>query len=153
MIKSLYTRVVLTYLISVIGGTVISFNLAIWIYKDELNENLQVQLMRFAQDVVQIYDAFPLTEADKFVSGMKQLETYHVRIYDANGGVKSYGGPAGMKLETVTAEQVKQVLAGTIVQVNPTGISISLLGLKLTTDTGKKALFVEPVGAPLPPLC
>lgn len=116
----------------------ISFNLAIWIYKDELNENLQVQLMRFAQDVVQIYDAFPLTEADKFVSGMKQLETYHVRIYDANGGVKSYGGPAGMKLETVTAEQVKQVLAGTIVQVNPTGISISLLGLKLTTDTGKK---------------
>ncbi|MEK4009276.1 sensor histidine kinase [Paenibacillus sp. FSL H3-0333] len=148
MIKSLYTRVVLTYLISVIGGTVISFNLAIWIYKDELNENLQVQLLRFAQDVVQIYDAFPLTEADKFVSGMKQLETYHVRIYDANGGVQSYGGPEGMKLETVTEAQVQQVLAGGIVQVNPSGISISLLGMQLTTDTGKKALFVEPVGPP-----
>lgn len=148
MIKSLYTRVVLTFLVSVIGGTVISFNLAIWLYKDELNENLQLPLLHFGQDIVRIYDTFPLNEADKFVAGMKQLETYHVRMYDAHGGVQSYGGPAGMKLETVTAEQVKQVLAGTIVQVNPTGISISLLGLQLTTDTGKKALFVEPVGPP-----
>ncbi|MBP2114513.1 sensor histidine kinase [Paenibacillus silagei] len=148
MIKSLYTRVVLTFLVSVIGGTVISFNLAVWIYKDELNVNLQVQLHRFAQDIVQIYDTFPLAEADKFVSSMKQLETYHVRIYDANGGVQSYGGPEGLKLETVTEPQVQQVLAGGIVQVNPTGISISLLGVQLTTDAGKKALFVEPVGPP-----
>lgn len=148
MIKSLYTRVVLTFLVSVIGGTVISFYLAIWIYKDQLNENLQVPLLRFAQDIVRIYESFPLNEADKFVAGMKQLETYHVRIYDQNGGIQSYGGPDGMKLETVTVEQVRQVLAGKIVQVNPTGISISLLGLQLTTDTGKKALFVEPVGPP-----
>lgn len=116
----------------------ISFYLAIWIYRDQLNENLQVSLLRFAQDIVRIYESFPLNEADKFVSGMKQLETYHVRIYDENGGVQSYGGPDGMKLETVTAEQLKQVLAGSIVQVNPTGISISLLGLQLMTDTGKR---------------
>ncbi|MEK4518398.1 HAMP domain-containing sensor histidine kinase [Paenibacillus sp. FSL H8-0122] len=148
MIKSLYTRVVLTFLVSVIGGTVISFNLAIWLYKDELNENLQVPLLRFGQDIVRIYKSFPLNEANEFVAGMKQLETYHVRIYDENGGIQSYGGPEGMKLETVTEEQVKQVLAGRIVQVNPTGISTSLLGLQLTTDTGKKALFVEPVGPP-----
>ncbi|MEK3875369.1 sensor histidine kinase [Paenibacillus sp. FSL M7-0420] len=148
MIKSLYTRVVLTFLVSVIGGTVISFNLAIWLYKDELNENLQVPLLRFGQDIVRIYKSFPLNEANEFVAGMKQLETYHVRIYDENGGIQSYGSPEGMKLETVTEEQVKQVLAGRIVQVNPTGISTSLLGLQLTTDTGKKALFVEPVGPP-----
>ncbi|ETT30747.1 HAMP domain-containing sensor histidine kinase [Paenibacillus sp. FSL P4-0338] len=148
MIKSLYTRVVLTFLVSVIGGTVISFNLAIWIYKDELNENLQVPLLRFGQDIVRIYKSFPLNEANEFVAGMNQLETYHVRIYDENGGVQSYGGPEGMKLETVTEAQVQQVLAGGIVQVNPTGISTSLLGLQLTTDTEKKALFVEPVGPP-----
>ncbi|WP_405107349.1 HAMP domain-containing sensor histidine kinase [Paenibacillus sp. FSL K6-1217] len=148
MIKSLYTRVVLTFLVSVIGGTVISFNLSIWIYKDELNENLQVLMLRFAQDVVQIYDTFPLNEADKLVSGLKQLETYHVRIYDENGGVRSYGGPDSLKLETVTRGQVEQVLAGGIVKVNPSGISVSLLGLQLTTETGTEALFVEPVGPP-----
>lgn len=115
----------------------ISFNLAIWIYKDELNENLQVPLLRFGQDIVRIYKSFPLNEANEFVAGMNQLETYHVRIYDENGGVQSYGGPEGMKLETVTEAQVQQVLAGGIVQVNPTGISTSLLGLQLTTDTEK----------------
>lgn len=42
MIKSLYTRVVLTFLVSVIGGTVISFFVATWLFRDKLNENLQL---------------------------------------------------------------------------------------------------------------
>ncbi|AIQ56338.1 sensor histidine kinase [Paenibacillus borealis] len=148
MIKSLYTRVVLTFLVSVIGGTVISFFVATWLFRDKLNENLQIPLLRFGQDIVRIYDAFPLSEADAFVHGMKQLESYHIRIYEQTGQFQSYGELNENKPVTVTTEQVQQVLSGKVVQLNPTGISTTLLGLPLTTEAGTKAMFVEPIGPP-----
>lgn len=91
MISSIYTRVVLTFLVFVIGGTIIAFFVATWVFKDQLNENLQVTLLDFGQDVVRIYETFPLREADSFVSGMKQLNSYHIRIYDETGQFQSYG--------------------------------------------------------------
>ncbi len=151
MIKSIYTRVVLTFLVSVIGGTVLSFFVATWVFRDKLNENLQIPLLYFGQDIARIYKKLPLPEADAFVSEMNQLKSYHLRIYEAPGQFQSYGTVNGHKPATVTMEQVKKVLAGEIVQINPSGISTTLLGLPFTTDTGTKAMFIEPIGPPSAP--
>jgi len=151
MIKSIYTRVVLTFLVSVIGGTVLSFFVATWVFRDKLNENLQIPLLYFGQDIARIYKTLPLQEADAFVSEMDQLKSYHLRIYEASGQFQSYGTLNGHKPATVTMEQVTKVLAGEIVQVNPSGISTTLLGLPFTTDTGTKAMFIEPIGPPSAP--
>ncbi len=151
MIKSIYTRVVLTFLVSVIGGTVLSFFVATWVFRDKLNENLQIPLLYFGQDIARIYKKLPLHEADAFVSEMNQLKSYHLRIYEAPGQFQSYGTVNGHKPATVTMEQVKKVLAGEIVQINPSGISTTLLGLPFTTDTGTKAMFIEPIGPPSAP--
>lgn len=151
MIKSLYTRVVLTFLVSVIGGTVISFFMATWLFRDKLNENMQIPLLDFGQDIVRIYDTFPLAEADAFVRGINQLASYHIRIYEETGQFQSYGELNGNKPARVTMEQVRQVLAGGIVQVNPSRVSTILLGLPLPTDAGTKALFVESTGPPSTP--
>ncbi|WP_391573635.1 sensor histidine kinase [Cohnella sp.] len=151
MIKSIYTRVVLTFLVSVIGGTVLSFFVATWVFRDKLNENLQIPLLYFGQDIARIYKKLPLHEADAFVSEMNQLKSYHLRIYEAPGQFQSYGTVNGHKPATVTMEQVNKVLAGEIVQINPSGISTTLLGLPFTTDTGTKAMFIEPIGPPSAP--
>ncbi|MFC4301942.1 sensor histidine kinase [Cohnella boryungensis] len=151
MIKSLYTRVVLIFLVSVIGGTGISFFAATWIYKDQLNENLQIPLLSFGRDIARIYETLPLHEADAFVSGMNQLKSYHIRIFEETGQLRSYGAIKGHKPIPVTPEQVNQVLGGEIVQVNPSGISTALLGLPFTTYTGANAMFVEPIGPPSAP--
>ncbi|OMF23153.1 cell wall metabolism sensor histidine kinase WalK [Paenibacillus sp. FSL H8-0259] len=151
MIKSLYTRVVLTFLVSVIGGTVISFFMATWLFRDKLNENMQIPLLHFGKDIVRIYDTFPLAEADAFVRGINQLSSYHIRIYEETGQFQSYGELNGNKPARVTMEQVRQVLAGDIVQVNPSRVSTILLGLPLPTDAGTKALFVESTGPPSTP--
>ncbi|MGI2294233.1 sensor histidine kinase [Paenibacillus sp. GXUN7292] len=151
MIKSLYIRVVLTFLVSVIGGTVLSFFVATWVFKDKLNENLQIPLLYFGQDIARIYNTLPLNEADVFVSGMDQLKSYHLRIYEESGQFQSYGTLGDHKPATVTMEQVKKVLAGEVVQVNPSGISTTLLGLPFTTETGTKAMFIEPIGPPSAP--
>lgn len=145
MIRSLYTRVVLTFLASVIGGTIIAFFVAIWVYKDQWNENLQVNLLYFGQDIARIYETFPLREADTYLSGLKQLN-YYIRIYEEKGQFQSYGTLSGQHISTVTMEQVKDVLDGKMVQV--TGLDSSLLGLPLKTETGTKAMFVYPIAPP-----
>lgn len=148
MIKSLYTRVVLIFLVSVIGGTIIAFFVATWVFEDKLNENLQIPLLYFGQDIARIYEKLPLSEANTFVSGMNQLKSYHIRIYEETGQFQSYGALNGDKPATVTMEQVTKVLGGEIVQVNPSGVSTVLLGMPLTTEMGTKAMFVEPIALP-----
>ncbi|MFF2090004.1 ATP-binding protein [Paenibacillus sp. NPDC058174] len=148
MIRSLYTRVVLTFIISVTAGTVIAYFVATWAYKDQLNENLKFPLLYFAQDVARVYEALPSAEADAYVSGMQLLNSYHIRMFDENGQYQSFGTLNGRTAAAVSKEQIHRVLNGEIVHVNPTGISTTLLGLRLTTETGTKAIFVEPRAFP-----
>ncbi|MCR8842622.1 HAMP domain-containing histidine kinase [Paenibacillus sp. SC116] len=148
MIRSLYTRVVLTFLVSVIGGTIIAFFVAVWVFEDKLSENLQIPLLNFGQDIVRIYETLPLHEADTFVSGMNQLKSYHIRIYEETGEFQSYGELNGHNLVAVSMEQIKRVLDGAVVQANPSGVSTVLLGMPLKTDTETKAIFIEPIALP-----
>lgn len=143
MIKSLYTRVVLTFLVAVIGGTVVSFFVATWIFKDKLNDYLQIPLLNIGQDIVLIFDTMPFQEADHLLSQMNQLKSYDVYVYDEAGGIKAYGDAQSDKLVDVTKEQVRDVLDGKVVQVNPS-VSSGLVGMPLTTDKGTKAMFIEP---------
>ncbi|KOO51039.1 sensor histidine kinase [Viridibacillus arvi] len=148
MTRSLYTRVVLTFLVSVIGGTIIAFFMSTWVFKDKLNENLKIPLLHFGQDIVRIYETLPLGEAELFVSGMKQLDSYHIRIYDETGQFQSYGSLNGHNPVTVTNEQLKDVFDGKVVQVNPNGVASFFLGLPLKTEMGTRAMFVEPLAPP-----
>ncbi|MGE7988849.1 HAMP domain-containing sensor histidine kinase [Lysinibacillus fusiformis] len=143
MIKSLYTRVVLTFLVAVIGGTVVSFFVATWLFKDKLNEQLQIPLLNFGQDIILIFDTMPFQEADDLLSQMNQLKSYDVYVYDEAGGMKAYGDAPSDKLVDVTKEQIRDVLDGKVVQVNPS-VSSGLVGMPLTTDKGTKAMFIEP---------
>ncbi|QNK89145.1 HAMP domain-containing histidine kinase [Sporosarcina sp. resist] len=148
MISSLYIRVVLIFLVSVIGGTIISFFVSTWIFEEKLNENAQINIRNFGQDIVLIYKTIPLHEADSFVSEMKQLDSYHIRIYEAAGQSQSYGKLNGHKPSTVTMEQLKKVVNGGVVQDTPNGIGTVLLGLPLKTEMGTKAIFFETLAPP-----
>ncbi|PPQ53018.1 two-component sensor histidine kinase [Paenibacillus peoriae] len=148
MIRSLYTRVVLTFLVSVLAGTIIAFFITFWVFEEKLNENLQTTLFNFGQDIVRVYETIPLREADLFVSGMKQLDSYYIRIFDETGQFQSYGTLNGQNPVTVTMDQVRKVLDGEVVQVNPSGVSTNLLGLRLKTEMGMRAMFVEPLMYP-----
>ncbi|WP_312115651.1 sensor histidine kinase [Brevibacillus reuszeri] len=151
MINSLYTRIVLSFLLSVIAGTVVSFFIATWVYEEQLNENLQLPLLHFAQDISRIYEKFPFDEANTFVQGMHQLKSYYIRIYDQIGQFKSFGDIQGQELAAITTDQVEKVLSGEVVQLNPSGLSTVMIGLPLHTEVGTKAIFVELIGPPSAP--
>ncbi|WP_342503694.1 HAMP domain-containing sensor histidine kinase [Lysinibacillus sp. FSL L8-0126] len=148
MIQSLYTRVVLTFLVAVIGGTTISFFMATWVFEDKLNENLQIPLVNFGQDIVHIFETLPFNEAEQFIREMHQLESYYIRIYEEKGQFKSYGEQKGVPLANVTMTQVQSVLDGEVIQVNPGGVSSIFVGMPLQTAMGTKAMFIEPISLP-----
>lgn len=148
MIRSLYTRVVLIFLVSVIGGTLLSFFIATWAFREPLNENLQIPLVHFAQDVARIYEVLPTDEADAFVAGMHQLSSYHIRIYESPDVFRSFGQLDGEGIADITSEEVRRVLSGEKIQRNPNGLTISLVGLPFETKTGFQAIFIDPMGSP-----
>ncbi|MEI2279813.1 HAMP domain-containing sensor histidine kinase [Paenibacillus polysaccharolyticus] len=143
MTGSLYTRVVLTFLVSVIGGTILSFLATTWIFQDKLNENLQSNLLDFGQDIARIYETLPVHEAEMLISEMKQLNSYHIQIYEETDQFQTYGELNGQHPFQVTTEQVKKVLNGGRIQIN--GIDTIFLGLPIKTEIGSKAMFVEPL--------
>lgn len=145
MIKSLYIRVVLTFLFSVIASTVLAFWLTFLMYEEKINANLRTTLSNFSQDIVRIYATLPLPEAELFIGEMKQLDSYYIRLYEDRAHYQSFGELNGEEPAAITAEQIEKVLAGGVVQLDPTKSSTSLLGLPLPLDTGTKALFVEPL--------
>jgi len=147
MISSLYTRIVLTFLVSVIGGTIIATFTTSWLYKEKLNDNLMLNVFHFGEDVSRIYDALPLAEAEAYVRGMKQLHSYYIRMYDQGGQIQSFGELNGQSVSEVTPEQISRVLAGEVLQISSQGIVPVLMGMPLHTEAGTKAMFVEPLAA------
>ncbi|MGQ8875299.1 sensor histidine kinase [Paenibacillus sp. TSA_86.1] len=148
MIKSLYIRVVVTFLVSVIAGTVIAFLLSTWIFEDQLNENSHINIRNFGQDVVQIYKTLPLSEADAFVNKMKQLDLYYIRMYEPSGQFQTYGKAIDHNPISVTKEQLQKVLEGAVVEATPNGLGTVLLGLPVRTSNGTRAMFLETLSPP-----
>lgn len=148
MIKSLYIRVVVTFLISVIAGTVIAFLLSTWIFEDQLNENSHINIRNFGQDVVEIYKTLPLSEADAFVNKMKQLNLYYIRMIEPSGQVHTFGKAIDHKPISVTKEQLQNVLEGAVVEATPNGLGTVLLGLPVRTAEGTRAMFLETLSPP-----
>ncbi|WP_434751283.1 sensor histidine kinase [Paenibacillus amylolyticus] len=148
MIKSLYIRVVVTFLVSVIAGTVFAFLLSTWIFEDQLNENSHINIRNFGQDVVQIYKTLPLSEADAFVNKMKQLDLYYIRMYEPSGQFQTYGKAIDHNPISVTKEQLQKVLEGAVVEATPNGLGTVLLGLPVRTSNGTRAMFLETLSPP-----
>ncbi|MBP1903947.1 signal transduction histidine kinase [Paenibacillus turicensis] len=142
--KSIYTRVVVTFIASILLGCVISFFFVTWLYEDELNDSLQETLLDFAQDVAQIYDILPAKDAEKFVSEMKQLNSFYIRIYNEGGQIdQSFGIFKGDEPIPVTQAQLDTVFKGYISKMETNGINAVHIGLPIKVGIERKAMFVE----------
>jgi signal transduction histidine kinase len=113
-------------------------------YEDELNDSLQETLLDFAQDVAQIYDTLPAQDAEKFVSEMKQLNSFYIRIYDERGQInQSFGVFRGDEPIPVTKVQLATVFKGNISKMETNGINAVHIGLPIKVGIERKAIFVE----------
>jgi len=145
MIRSLYVRITLTFLASVIAGILVAFFVATSMLEKKVVEVLENGALSFSQDIVRIYETLPLSEANSFVSGMKQLDSYHIRVFDDTGQIGSYGALNENLLSLVSPDLVKRVLEGTSYRGFPEKSDSFVVGLPIRTDSETRAVFVQPI--------
>ncbi|MFF2479767.1 ATP-binding protein [Paenibacillus sp. NPDC058071] len=148
MIRSLYIRVIFTFLTAVLAGIIIAFTITFLTFQEKMNGNLQTTLLNLGQDIARVYETVPLQEAEFIVSGMKILDSYDIRIYDETGQSEYLGSHKGPNSTILSMADVKKVLAGEVIQVDPSFTAQSLLGMPLKTEAGTRALFIESLVAP-----
>ncbi|MBB6670081.1 sensor histidine kinase [Cohnella nanjingensis] len=150
MIRSLYIRIVLTFLATVIVSFIIAALAATAVFHKKLTEVLYNDALSFSQDVSRIYEILPTSEADLYVSGMEQLHSYYIRIFGETGQIETYGALNetnlnGYEGSSVTPEQVKRVLGGEVYRDLPKSTAPFFVGVPLRTEHGTKAMFVQPI--------
>ncbi|WP_135554697.1 sensor histidine kinase [Paenibacillus cymbidii] len=145
MIRSLYVRVVLTFLLSVIAGIIVAFFVATAVFQEKVNVVLTSGAISFGLDTARIYESLPGDEADKLLGEMKQLESYYVRIYDREGLRRTFGQPGTYDPAVVTPEMIDRVLGGEVSRDNPKNTDPFVVGVPLHTNGGTQALFVQPI--------
>ncbi|KEO83953.1 sensor histidine kinase [Tumebacillus flagellatus] len=116
MTRSLYVRMVLTFLVVVVLSLVVSFFVTNWLYLGQYNRDVRSQLEMTGQLALKMV---PSASSDQELEVyMKQLaEQFRVRIglFDDQGHVRTFaspGGPPQADRLSVSTEAVQQVLSG-----------------------------------------
>lgn len=143
MIKTLYVRVVLTFLAVIIIGLLSSFIIGLVIFQKELKDIQKKELMTAGEEIIRVYQQTPSKDLDTLMHNIVTLLSYPVRIFNVEGEVKSYGAGSDNDTVKISPEQVRQVLEGQPFwsDLNDGG---TVAGLRFQLDGERYALFLQP---------
>jgi signal transduction histidine kinase len=149
MIKSLYVRVVITFIAAVILSLVLAFFLATLLYQNRLNTLTEKQLITSGKQIIQNYQQSPSKDLESFIQGVSLLFNYRVQIYNNMGEPVLTQNPTSPKL-IINNEQIQYVLSGGVYRgklqesQNREASVIQLIGLPFQVNNAPHALFISP---------
>ena len=86
MIKSLYLRVVLTFLAIVVVSVLVAFPLTTYFFTNMISTQFQSEMLAVGSQIVTLSNEVQPKNLDAFVAGSNQLnENYLFTLFDANG--------------------------------------------------------------------
>ncbi|MBJ6361439.1 ATP-binding protein [Paenibacillus sp. GCM10012307] len=145
MIRTLYIRVVLTFLAVIIIALVSSFLVSFMIFQKELKDIQIKEMTTAAEDMIRVYQQTPDKDQDPFMMNIVKLLSFPARIYNAEGEVKVYGWTPDKKGQGVLPEHVQQVLSGKPYWSEHDN-EIKFGGLPFEYKGESYALFIKPTG-------
>ncbi|WP_201318094.1 HAMP domain-containing sensor histidine kinase [Paenibacillus sp. EPM92] len=140
MIRSLYLRVVLTFLLAVTFGLIVAFFATTYVYRDRIELGIEEEMVNTAQDIAETYRLMGNSAADKYMGERHWVKAYSITIVDDEGGRKTYG--ARRDGETIPDEAVRSVLNGGIYRGDGPPFHRTI-GYPLQTGTSRHAVFVQ----------
>ncbi|MBD2844315.1 HAMP domain-containing histidine kinase [Paenibacillus sp. IB182496] len=143
MIRSLYVRVVLTFLGSAIGGMIVAALVATIIFEGQMNDTLIDTSLAISRDIALIYETLPYEQAKTIVDSMEQLQSFYVRIYDESGVMQEFGNSAGIAPSRISSDMLSHVLSGQEFKNPDSSQSSIVVGVPLPTSQGSMALFTQ----------
>ncbi|TVY07795.1 sensor histidine kinase [Paenibacillus cremeus] len=147
MMKSLYSRVVFTFVTAVVFGLVLAFVLTSYLFSERLSEQFHSEVFGFAEDLADMYGRMNGVDLDSYLRSRKILNSYYVSLFSPAGAEKAYGYKEALKRKrTISPDMVQQVLQGERAIEQEKSSSDFVVGYPVLASNGQRyALFLQPV--------
>ncbi|MGO4182465.1 sensor histidine kinase [Paenibacillus sp. TAF43_2] len=140
--KSLYVRVVLTFLAAIVISLVSSLLLALALFQNDLNATGKNDMIAAGDRIIRVYEQTNPPDLDVFMNDMAELVSYTLQLYDGNGGMNSYVPTKGKKVGAINSESVRMVLRGEPYRSHGKDNG-TFVGLPFSSDGKHYALFLQ----------
>jgi uncharacterized membrane protein len=111
MIKSLYVRVVITFIATVMLSLILAFYLATLLYKNQITSLAEKQLIISGKQIIQSYQQSQTDNVESLPQGAGLLLNYRVQIYNDKGEAMFTQSVKNQKL-IMNKDQIEFVLNG-----------------------------------------
>ncbi|AIQ57488.1 sensor histidine kinase [Paenibacillus borealis] len=113
MIKTLYVRVILTFLGIIIFSLICSFLIGLYVFQQQISYKGQSEMIAVGKEIIHRYDEAKPKDTDEFLNSMVKVSAHPIHLYNPSGEHSFYGLPDSPSV-TITSEAARQVLQGKI---------------------------------------
>lgn len=145
MIRSLYLRVVLTFLLAVILGLVITYYSTNYWYKSTVEEEIKTDMNYVANDIIETFQQMNGIDINSYLEGKRSLRYYHLTLIDAYGKRAIYGNPIvdDTHNREIPQQAIDMVLQNKVFQNQAEGFQY-MVGFPMKVGSEQYALFIQP---------
>jgi signal transduction histidine kinase len=141
--KSLYVRVVLTFLAAIVIGLISSFIIGVAIFQKELNEIGQNDMMKVSNNIVGLYQQTQPQDLEAFMEKASQMTAYPIQIFSTSGEMKLYGSDIKGQVVAIDQAPLQQVLKGDIYRSKVKAEGAMYVGFPFAFEGENYALFLH----------
>lgn len=147
MMRSLYVRIVVTFLFAVVIGLFVAFTFTTKLYESDITSNVQNKMVKAAKETIQLCQTTSPDKLDMYLISLTKLNAFQIRLYDETGVFKKFGAFDEIGLKKLTPVIVSQVLNNQPYYSDTRDIKEPdelVVGLPFELEGKKYALFLQP---------
>ncbi|MFF2093376.1 ATP-binding protein [Paenibacillus sp. NPDC058174] len=141
MIKTLYVRIVFTFLAVILFSLLTSFLAGMFLFQKEINHAGQNDMLAAGREMIELYEQTKPADRGRFIARMAKVSAYRIHLYDMSGKVTIYG-PSHSENAVITQEAIDQVLQGKVYR-SPVEQGLTFVGLPFPFDGEQHAMFMQ----------
>ncbi|ETT53528.1 HAMP domain-containing sensor histidine kinase [Paenibacillus sp. FSL P4-0338] len=141
MIKTLYIRIILTFLGIIVFSLICSFFIGLYVFQKQISYEGQNEMFTVGREIIHRYDDAKPTDTDEFLNSMVKVSAHPIHLYHPSGEHTFYGlsdSPA----VTITPEAVRQVLQGKVYR-SSTEDNDTFIGMPFMLKGEWHAMFLQ----------
>ncbi|WP_028776558.1 sensor histidine kinase [Shimazuella kribbensis] len=147
MIRTLYFRLVITFIGIVLASLILSFFINTLLYRQEVETQIQQALIQQGKEIITLYQQNPSSNIDSYLKSISRLH-YNFWLF-TNKGKEKYFGLRPKEDRPFTKEDITHVVKGGIYLKENKDQSPQIVGLPFQINDLHYALFLTFRGIPL----
>ncbi|RAI88571.1 signal transduction histidine kinase [Paenibacillus pabuli] len=141
MIKTLYVRIIITFLVVIIFSLLSSFLIGLFLFKKEVNHLGQNDMIATGEEMIRLYEQTHPEDREAFIKSMVKISTYPIHLYDVSGNVTYYDLDNTETIQ-IAPEVVQLVLQGQVYR-SPAEVDQTFIGLPFPFEGEPQAVFMQ----------